>query len=531
MDEEILVGDQEYNEQALDTLIRWIFNPVLWAKEAMGWDGVKGPELSNQQIEFLDVLGEMVRAKMKYRDILIHKWEMFGLKVREKELISKIGISVMSGKGTGKDAILALAIIWFLTCFNQCKSPITGPSFDQVRDILLSEIHKWIHFVDPKTGKPICIYYDQIEVQKDKVFFKPRGGESSFFKVRTASKDATTEEAQKNVLDGWHEEYMLAAVDEAAGVPDGVLKSFDTTLTKPVNLVALIFNPTRRSGYAYETHFGKRIKDFVQLHWDSRKSSIVTPEHLKRMEGTYGKDGPEYRINVMGLPPEDDPSSLIPYSWCQDAVDRYERNQGFVSDLPAIMGVDPAREGSDFTSLYIRQGRRVIFRERIKEINSINLGDWVLGKMGLFDVYVGFIDTIGIGGPIYDYLTRYTAKIRPCDVAKSSTKARFERLRDELWWLLRKDFEDGLMEIPYDPILKNQLSTIRYEIKPDGKTKVESKKSLRDRGFPSPNDADALMMTKLANDDAMAVAKDEEIDEDYRDKTKSTRSKYGWMEI
>lgn len=42
-------------------------------------------------------------------------------------------------------------------------------------------------------------------------------------------------------------------------------------------------------------------------------------------------------------------------------------------------------------------------------------------------------------------------------------KNRLCRLRDELWWEVREEFEAGVISIPDDPILIEELAAFHYE--------------------------------------------------------------------
>ena len=76
-------------------------------------------------------------------------------------------------------------------------------------------------------------------------------------------------------------------------------------------------------------------------------------------------------------------------------------------------------------------------------------------------------------------------------------KSRFRRLRDELWWEVREEFQNGLISIPDDPTLIEELSAYHYKEDENGLVKVESKEELRERGFDSTNKADCLMMRRF----------------------------------
>jgi len=497
--------------KVLETLAEWQFNPSVYAREAMGWVAENGTVATEQQEDLFRVVGEMALAKLKYKDVCDMRAPKSSLTERDWFYIKKQGISVMSGKGTGKGGAAAVLIFWFLQMFDRCKSPITGPSFDQINRGLLAECHKWATMKSPKTGEPISAVGSEFEILNDKIYLKSEGPKSRFFAVRTAPPDAN-EAQQKGVLDGWHEDAMMIVVDEAAIPQDGVFTSFVTTLTKPFNFAVMFFNPVKNTGFAFDTHYSPQSESWVQLHWDSRKSSLVTQAHLDNMANRYGKDGPEYRINVLGLPPVDDPSSLISYAWIQNAVDRWEADTDETwKDYPIVAGFDPAREGKDESAYVVRRGMRVLRVDGVRLTKSDELGDWALQQMAADEVDVMYIDSVGIGGPMMDYMKKTMAnpfKLRAADVTKAANLDRYYRVRDEKWWKVREVFEKDLIQIPPDRILKNELGSIKQAGQTDkGKTRVETKKEMKARGMPSPNRGDALMMTFFANDDAVMAAK------------------------
>jgi len=525
---------KKFNPEVMSSVNLWQLYPEVFAREAMGWDGTALVSITPQQMELFQAVGRMARAKLKYKDVCEGLAPKSSLTKDDWYYIKKIGISVMSGKGTGKGGVLALLIAWFLWSFDRCKSPITGPSYEHIRKGLMAEIHKWVRYKNPRTGLPISRIADAFEIQRDVLYLKDEGNQSRFFAVRTAPANAN-ESQQRGTLDGWHEDAMMVVADEAASIPDGVFTSFTTTLTRPFNFAVLVFNPTKASGFAYETHHGPRAESWIQLHWDSRESPLVTPAQLETMERDYGREGPEYRINVLGLPPTDDPSSLISRSWIQAAVDRWNASSASVwENYPVIAGFDPAREGRDESAYVVRQGKRVIRSVGVRLTKSDELGDWALQQMAADEVDVMFIDSVGIGGPMMDYMKRSMSnpqKLRAADVTREATSGRFYRLRDEKWWKLREEFERGLIQIPNDRILINELGSVRQApVNAKNQTCVETKKQMCNRGMPSPNRADALMMTLFANDVALqAAGRAKDADDDEYGDPEDTFSGASWM--
>lgn len=485
-----------------DLLKRWRHDNRAFVREFLGVKFV-----SKQQDRALMAIQALVNAKIK-------RWREDPMTNKEKKLAEKIGVSIRSGKGTGKDALTAWAIIWFLVCFHSSKIPMTGPSEDQVKDILLSEINKWVTLLNDD-GTPAGMFPELIKVQSNKVYVDGgrNPGKNWFAKIRVARQDSSEEQKAKT-LDGWHEDFMMVVADEAASVSDAVFKAFDTTLTGPVNFVLMIFNPSRNTGYAHETHFGKRSKHWIKIHMDSRESELVHPSQIKQILETYGEDSIEYQVNVCGNPPTDTARGLIPFEKIKLAVDRDVDVKG----EPVLMGVDPARGGKDTFAVLVRKGFKVT---AIYEHNNLDIqdgADMVANYIIDHEPIRVYIDTIGIGGGVYDLLRRrFPGICFPVDVARKATrqpkmlgrgdKRKFGRLRDELYWRLRMAFTENLLSIPNNPTLITELQNIKEEDTEDGRLKIESKVKVKRRGGKSPNLADALMLTMMGKIQALREKK------------------------
>jgi hypothetical protein len=68
--------------------------------------------------------------------------------------------------------------------------------------------------------------------------------------------------------------------------------------------------------------------------------------------------------------------------------------------------------------------------------------------------------------------------------------------------------------LPEDPTLRDELQAPEIVPRMDGKIQIESKKDMKSRGVPSPNRADALVLSF-----AFPVIKRDPLDQ-YRDKSK-----------
>ena len=66
--------------------------------------------------------------------------------------------------------------------------------------------------------------------------------------------------------------------------------------------------------------------------------------------------------------------------------------------------------------------------------------------------------------------------------------------RAEMWKAARNWLKDG-GAIPDDPTLRDELQAPEIVPRADGKIQIESKKDMKARGVPSPNRADALVLS------------------------------------
>jgi hypothetical protein len=123
------------------------------------------------------------------------------------------------------------------------------------------------------------------------------------------------------------------------------------------------------------------------------------------------------------------------------------------------------------------------------------------------------VDYIGIGRGVVDRAKELKKPVVGIDVGKSPyerpIKVRlgqpplrqddapgFVNLRAQLWWGLRVLFQEGKIDLdPMDEDTAGELLSVRYERKSNGKIQIESKADAKSRGVPSPNRAEAVMLS------------------------------------
>jgi hypothetical protein len=127
-------------------------------------------------------------------------------------------ISIRSGHGVGKTALLAWLILWFVCTRFDARIPCTASTYSQLRDILWPEIAKWM-------GNLPLQYQQMLEWQTERIIWKERK-ETWFAVARTARKEAP------EALQGFHGDNLMFVVDEASGVPSEIFEVAGGALTK-----------------------------------------------------------------------------------------------------------------------------------------------------------------------------------------------------------------------------------------------------------------------------------------------------------
>lgn len=450
--------------------------------------------LTGQQIEALRSWGLLIEAKL-----LLAAGKP--LTAKQEELSSKIGMSIQSAMGTGKDFTAALLTWHFLDCFSYPKILATANTGKQLNEVYWSELAKvrsLARRLQPDHPNDLEANFTMLaESLYANLPKKEERGKRWFCSPVTINTKATAEQ-QGEALAGRHEDHMLIVIDEASGIPDPVFKPIEKTLTGKLNLVFMIFNPTQSTGFAIRSQNEHRSK-WVCKQWSALDSENVTRASIKNL-ALYGTDSPDYRIGVLGLPPLADSDALIPYAWIQAAIGRE-----FDSTDDPVMTAADVGGGGDKSVFCWRQGGTVRGFVGFNSKKTDEVADWVADQMDQADAAVVFVDIIGIGRGVYDFLRRYGRKARAADSRNTATdEERYYNARAEGYWKLREQFEKGLISLPEpanrsdsnDPIVRlvRELGAIKSE-KVGRKEKIKDKKEIKTvLGF-SPDHADALMMT------------------------------------
>jgi len=107
------------------------------------------------------------------------------------------------------------------------------------------------------------------------------------------------------------------------------------------------------------------------------------------------------------------------------------------------------------------------------------------------------VDVIGVGSGVYDRLKELRQPVAPYQGSQRAINPKkFKNRRSETWWTFRQWMEDGLIDLdPADEKLAAELGSVKWGTDSSGRIFIETKDDMMARGLPSPNHADAAVMS------------------------------------
>jgi len=404
---------------------------------------------------------------------------------QQKKLILSIAkddsrVAVKSCTASGKSAVLAWMSLFFLVVYPNCKGILTAPTANQLQRVLKSEIVKWMRTM----RAPYNTFY---EVTSEKLFIKGKK-DTQFFSFVTGNNENT------EGLAGLHADKVVIMVDEGSALPS---KTFDTllgTLSYGNTCFALVSNPVRSSGSFYEL-FQQEDNTVWDLHtFTSYDSPNVDKEWIQEVKDYYGEDSDFFKMRVLGEFPTMDEAQFFSTEIVEEAFNRVVPASVY-ANFPIVMGVDVARFGKDSTVVVVRQGPKVLAIVSFKGLDTVEVSQEVLKLYRVYSPGSVYVDGIGVGAGVVDQLKRFHLPVVEVVVSnRSQDQKTYFNVRSELCgrvkdWLPTADIPSG------NKALRDGFVGINYTFNNKLQIVLESKKDMKKRGNPSPDELDALALT------------------------------------
>ena len=395
----------------------------------------------------------------------------------------------------------------------------------------------------------------RINLYKQPKFLLPKGFKRNkhdgYMKLLNPETDASiTGEAGDNMGRGGRSTDYF--VDEAAFIERA--ESVDSSLSATAKSRGYVSTPNGNGNlYFRKVHSG--LIPVFSMHWkkDPRKNKLeikkddngadvyVYPWYEKEKIRLFDpvivaqELDIDYSASVEGL--------IIKDEWVVAATGfaewlKHEKN----IDIPVggnECGYDVSEDGSNYNVASFRHGIKIY------DIQSWNHMDTHMSALkisqlcnGRFVEYLSY-DSVGVGAGITGSLNsskeiKCKFIINPINVGGKVTNRRwyndkrskelFFNLKAEMWWIVRerlyKTYEykmlgvehklEDLISLPPHKLLREQLTSVKCFKKDNGKIIIETKDQLKDRGIPSPDYAESLVLAftpkKPRNDEVEIVS-------------------------
>jgi hypothetical protein len=290
---------------------------------------------------------------------------------------------------------------------------------------------------------------------------------------------------------------VMVLMDEASKIAEPVWDVVEGALTDADTiLIFIVFgNPTRNTGRFREC-WRRYRHQWRTYQIDSRTVEGVNRAELDERVAIHGEDSDYVRVRIKGEFPVSSDRQFIGTDLVEAARGRFLRPDQF-NFAPVILTCDPAWTGADELVIGLRQG--LMFD--IIDIQPRNDNDvFVAQKLANYETHYRadavFIDA-GYGTGIKSAGEVMGRTWQLVWFGGAPTDPGFVNKRAELWAAGREWLRQG-GSIPDDPVLCEDLIGPETLPRLDGKIALESKEDMRKRHLPSPNRADALMLSFAA---------------------------------
>lgn len=393
-----------------------------------------------------------------------------------------IQIAVASGHGIGKSALVAWLILWGLSTMEDTKGVVTANTENQLKTKTWAELAKWHR---------LSLVKDLFKYTATALFSADPEHEKTWRIDMVPWSERNTE-----AFAGLHNQgkRVLLVFDEASAIPDIIWEVSEGALTdKDTQILWFCFgNPTRNAGRFREC-FRRYRHRWLTRQIDSRTVKMTNKKQLQQWVDDYGEDSDFVKVRVRGIFPSASDRQFISNGLVDAAKGRHLRPEAY-NFAPVIITCDPAWTGGDEIVIGKRQGLAfTVLSTYRKNDNDFVIAGYLAEAEDKHKADAVIID-LGYGTGIASAGKTMGRHWTLISFAAESPDKGFLNLRAYMWGQIKKWLQDG-GAIPDDQVLCDDLTGPEYEVRLDGKIKLESKADMKKRGLPSPNRADALALS------------------------------------
>jgi hypothetical protein len=457
-----------------------------------------------RQIKAQGDMGRYYNDRVAWAHDCIAWTEGQGLTEYQDEVLAALDlhdkVSVRSLHGAGKTMIESVAILHFATTRDALgidwKAPVTAGAWRQLIHYLFPELHRWAKQLRwEKIGRD--------PFQRDELL-------TLNLNLTHGSAFAVASDTPA-FIEGAHADELLYVFDEARAIPVATFDAAEGAFSggKGTRAFALACStPGEPTGRFYEIQTQKPgTEDWHAIHVSLPRAVAagrVSQVWADQRALQWGKDSALFANRVLGEFHASDSDGVIPLSWVEAAVERWQASAG--EDLGPLtqVGADIARSGSDSTVLALRHSHRINELRTSFHQDTMETSGRIGGVLRANSGAVAVVDTDGLGAGVTDRLREQGyAVVAFHGGAKSERRDRsgelgFLNLRAQVLWALREALDpsfDPVLELPPDDALIGELTAAHWTVTSNSRIQIESKDEIRKRLGRSTDRSDAVAMS------------------------------------
>lgn len=410
-------------------------------------------------------------------------------------------ISIRSGHGIGKSALVAILILWAMLK-EDTRGVVTANSERQLRTKTWAELGNWYNMY---IGRQL------FRLTATSIFPADKN------RLLTWRIDLVPwNEKNTSAFQGLHNrgKRLLIIFDEAAEIPKVIWTVAQGALSDAKTQIIWFAagNPTETSGEFFNIHQDTPHNPWITRRVDSRSVSFTNKAELNRQIAAdpEGLESDTIKVRILGEFPRLGFTSFISRAMCLEAQTR----EIYVDPREkVILGVDVARFGKADSVIYPRRGRdaRSMPIETLHGNDTMQLVDLILKCMVKYKTDLVAVDGGGVGGGVIDRLrqlgvrvteVQFSGKATPHLAGTNRENARYMNKRAEIWGSMRDWLRGGAL--PMDSQLLEGMCGPKQKILNEDVIQLESKEQAQDRleregVIFSLDKADALAITFAIN--------------------------------
>lgn len=474
-------GIDEWVASCYDDPYRFVLGAYPWGEPNTPLADEPGPD--DNQRQWLIDLGDAIKQR----------------KFDGAHPVMPIRFAESSGHDTGKTAKCGWTTGFIASTRPHSDGTITAGGYAQLESRTWPAVQFWMG---------MCITAPWFEVMETGIY--ARGVDAMGIKLSTTWKVQMQSCKKQNAqaFAGQHAKRSTSWYwfDEASEVADEVWHVAYNGLLDGEPMIFALGQMVRNTGEFHNVCFGKLAARWNHRRVDSRTSRFPNKEEIAQQIEDYGLDSDYVRVRILGFPPEADELQYID----KGRVD-LARTRVMVplQDDPLIAGFDVSGGGKAWNVIRFRRGlcgnplgadgkplgpiRIPGEKDPDRSMRIALCAELLNDRRPGHQIAAMFVDS-AFGAAI---VTRLHAlgftNVHEVNFGGDSPDPHDENARSNMYHRAKDHLL--LASLPDDENLCGQLCIPGYHINPSGRLVIESKKAIQARGYASPDDADAYVLT------------------------------------